>query len=94
MTPGPVQRITLKLPGGTDITARKSSIPQPVSPRLDPWRHDPHLRHTHVAAVAQLIIQEHLNHIYHQVTGQYENCNKLKLRHPKLWTNSMSNELG
>ena len=49
--------------------------------------------HTHAAEGYQLVIQEHLNHNYHQVTGQHKNYNKLKLRHPKLWITSMSNEL-
>ena len=68
--------------------------PQPVCPSLNTCRHDLHLRHTRAASVAQLVIQEHLNNLYHPVTGQCETYDKLKLRDPKLWITSMSNELG
>ena len=40
------------------------------------------------------MLQEHLNHLYHQFTGQRETYDKLKLQHPKRWITSMSNELG
>ena len=40
------------------------------------------------------MIQEHLNHLYHQFIGQRETYDKLKLQHPKRWITSMSNELG
>ena len=40
------------------------------------------------------MIQENLNHLYHPVTCKRETYEKLKLRHPKRWITSMSNELG
>ena len=86
--------MALKYPGVTAIPARKALPPRPVYPRLNTWRQDPHLLHTCAAAVAQLVIQEHLNHIYHSVTGHRKNYGKLKLLHTKRCTISMYNELG
>ena len=73
MNPTQVQNVNLKLPGGPSVPARKSLVLQLFRPLLDPWRHDPCLRHKHVVAVSQLFIQEHLNHIHRTVTGLQEN---------------------
>ena len=92
--PVQVHRVPLKSPGGTTIPSRKATPPRPVCSSLNTWRYYPHLRHTCAASVAQLLIQIHLNHLYHPVTGQRETYEKLKLRRPKRWITSMSNELG
>ena len=39
-------------------------------------------------------IQEHLNRLYHPVTGQRETYEKIKLQQPKRWITILSNELG
>ena len=92
--PVQIQRVPLKSPGETNIPSIKAMPPQPVRPSLDIWIHEPRLRQIHAEAVFQLVIQEHLNHLYHPVTGQCETYGKLKLRHPKFWITSMSHELG
>ena len=92
--PVQVHMVTLKYPEGETIPTKKSMPPRPVIPILNTWRHDPRLRYTRASALAELVIQEHLNHIYHPVTGQHETYDKLKFRHPKRWIASMSNELG
>ena len=63
MTPAQVQRVPLKSPGDPAIPVRKSFLPRPVHPSLNLWQHYLRLWHTHAAAVSQLVIQEHLNHI-------------------------------
>ena len=75
--PVQVQRVRLKYSGGEIILARKT-----VRLILDTWRHDPHLYHTCSVALSQLVIQDYLNHIYHPVTGQRKNYDKIKLQHP------------
>ena len=52
---------------------------QPVRPSLNTWGEDLYLWHTHAAAVAQLVTQEHLNHLYHPFTGQCETYDKINL---------------
>ena len=71
--PTQVQNLNLKFPGGPAVPDRKSLVLQLFRPLLDPWQHDPCLRHKHVVAVSQLFIQEHLNHIHRTVTGLQEN---------------------
>ena len=93
-TPVQVQRVPFKSPGGTTIPARKSMPPRPVIPSLNTWRHDPRLGHTCTSAEAQLVIRDHLNRLYHPVTGQCKTYDKLNLWHPKLCITSMYNELG
>ena len=94
MTPAQVQWVPLEYPWGSAIPAWKSSLPWPVRPIMNPWWHDPNLRHIRSESVAQLVIQEHLNHIYHLVTSQRENYDKINLWYPNRWTNSISNEIG
>ena len=55
--PVQVQRVPLKYPGGETIPVRKAMPMQPAFPSLHTWRHDPDLRHTCAAVVAQLVIQ-------------------------------------
>ena len=74
-----VHKVPLKYPGAAAIPSRKALPLQPVCPILKTWRHDPRLRHTRAAAVAQLVIQEHLNHLYHPVTGQQGTYDKLNI---------------
>ena len=80
-TSPPVQlkRVPQKSPGGITIPARKYMPPRPVRPSLDTWRHDLRLQHTCAAVVYQLVIQEHLNHLYHPVKDQHKTYDKLKL---------------
>ena len=73
------------------MPARTALHPQPVSPIMNTWRHNPRLRHTHASSLAQLIIQYHLNHLYHPVIGEHKTYAKLNLRHPKIWITSMFN---
>ena len=80
-------------PEGTTIPARKSLPPWPVCHSLTNWRHYPRLFHIRTASVDQLVIQEHLNHIFHRVSGKRKTYDKLKLWHPKRWITSASNEL-
>ena len=78
-----VKRVILKSSGGTDIPAIKTLPLQLFHTSLNTWRHNPSLRNTHAAAVSQLFIQEHLNHLYHTVTSQRKTYDKIKLQHPK-----------
>ena len=90
----PSSEVAHEIPHGSGHPKQKSFLTQSFRPSLNPWRHDLCLRHTSAAVVAKLVIQEHLNHIYHPVTGQFKNYDKPNLGHPKHWTTSMSNELG
>ena len=92
--PAQVQRVPLKSSEGVTIPARTSIPPRPVRPSLNTLKHDLRPRNTRAAVVPQLVIQDHLNHLYNPVTVQRETYEKLKLQHPKRWITSMSNELG
>ena len=88
-----VQRVPLKFLEWKTIPNRKSTSLRPVCPSLNTLRHDPCMHNTRAAAVSQMVIQEHLNHLYHPVTGQRENYDKLNLRHTKRYITTMFNEL-
>ena len=92
--PVQAQRVPLKYSEGTTISVIKAMPSWPIRPSLKTWRHDPRLQRNRAAEVSQLVIQEHLNHIYHPVIGQCETYYKLNILHSKRWITSMPNDLG
>ena len=87
--PVQVQRMPLKSPGVETNPSIKAMTPRPVRPSLNTWRHDQRLWHTRAASLPQLVIQEYLNNLYHQVTGQRGTYDKLKLQYTKRWITSI-----